>query len=195
MEERCRLEVVGITYSQIESGVYAVILKEAEGNRRIPIVVGTSEAQSIECKLQSIKPPRPLSHDLFINCISQFDIEILEIFIKRLPNGVFAADIVFQSGERRVVVDARSSDAIAIALRCDAPIFTSDELLEEIGVSRDSAPPHLRRSSSVEPKTPYSGKSLDQLRKMLDMAVEEEKYEEASKIKEEIDKRTGETDK
>lgn len=185
MENRCKLNVVGITYSQIERGVYAIILQQENTNRRLPIVIGTSEAQSIECKLQNIKTPRPLTHDLMISCLRNYGVEITEIYIRRLPNGVFTADLKLSSDEKTIIMDSRSSDAIALALRSDAPIYTSQEVMDEAGFD-------VKDTNKKQEKTPvsYSEMSIDELNKMLQIAVENEQYEEASRIKKEIDNKS-----
>ncbi|MBQ1267951.1 MAG: bifunctional nuclease family protein [Muribaculaceae bacterium] len=185
MENRCKLNVVGITYSQIERGVYAIILQQENTNRRLPIVIGTSEAQSIECKLQNIKTPRPLTHDLMISCLRNYGVEITEIYIRRLPNGVFTADLKLSSDEKTIIMDSRSSDAIALALRSDAPIYTSQEVMDEAGFD-------VKDTNKKQEKAPvsYSEMSIDELNKMLQIAVENEQYEEASRIKKEIDNKS-----
>ena len=185
MENRCKLNVVGITYSQIERGVYAIILQQENTNRRLPIVIGTSEAQSIECKLQNIKTPRPLTHDLMISCLRNYGVEITEIYIRRLPNGVFSADLKLSSDEKTIIMDSRSSDAIALALRSDAPIYTSQEVMDEAGFD-------VKDTNKKQEKAPvsYSEMSIDELNKMLQIAVENEQYEEASRIKKEIDNKS-----
>lgn len=185
MENRCKLNVVGITYSQIERGVYAIILQQENTNRRLPIVIGTSEAQSIECKLQNIKTPRPLTHDLMISCLRNYGVEITEIYIRRLPNGVFTADLKLSSDEKTIIMDSRSSDAIALALRSDAPIYTSQEVMDEAGFD-------VKDTNKKQEKAPvsYSEMSIDELNKMLQIAVDNEQYEEASRIKKEIDNKS-----
>ena len=185
MENRCKLNVVGITYSQIERGVYAIILQQENTNRRLPIVIGTSEAQSIECKLQNNKTPRPLTHDLMISCLRNYGVEITEIYIRRLPNGVFTADLKLSSDEKTIIMDSRSSDAIALALRSDAPIYTSQEVMDEAGFD-------VKDTNKKQDKAPvsYSEMSIDELNKMLQIAVENEQYEEASRIKKEIDNKS-----
>ena len=148
MKKRHRLRLIGITYIQIESGVYAVILEEENGDRRIPIVIGYAEAQAIECKLQEVKTPRPLSHDLMKSILDSFKLTLQAVEIHKLPSGVFAADLIIEGpdGDLRRI-DARSSDALALAIRADAPIFTSAEVLDEAGFrprdimkKRESAP-------------------------------------------------------
>lgn len=132
MKKRHRLRLIGITYNQIESGVYAVILEETEGGRRLPIVIGFAEAQAIECKLQEVKTPRPLTHDLMKSIMDTFGIALRAIEIYKLPNGVFAADLVIEDAEGNLKrVDSRSSDALALAIRYDAPIYTTSEVLAE----------------------------------------------------------------
>ncbi|MDE5808109.1 MAG: bifunctional nuclease family protein [Muribaculaceae bacterium] len=197
--ERHKLELVGITYNQIESGVYAVILREAGGERRIPIIIGYPEAQAIECKLQDVVTPRPLTHDMMINFMTSFGISLKEIEIKRLPTGVFAADLVFSDGENTRIVDARSSDGIALAIRAGAPIYTSDEVLAEAGFLPEETRKKPRQARRVERapekrsplsgETDLSGLSLEKLNEEMQKAAENEDYEKAAKIKAEIDKR------
>lgn len=135
MKKRHQLKLVGITYNQIESGVYAVILEEVNGKRRIPIVIGYPEAQAIECHLQKVRTPRPLTHDLIKTLIDTFNLKLICIDIRKLPTGVFAADLVMEgpNGELHKI-DTRSSDALAIAIRTGSPIYTSAEVLEESGI-------------------------------------------------------------
>ncbi|MDE6410507.1 MAG: bifunctional nuclease family protein [Muribaculaceae bacterium] len=203
--EKHRLELVGITYNQIESGVYAVILREVGGERRIPIIIGYPEAQAIECKLQDVVTPRPLTHDMMINFMTAFGVTLKEIEIKRLPNGVFAADLIFSDGENTRIVDARSSDGIALAIRAGAPIYTSEEVLEEAGFLPEETrkkPRQARRiDRGVEKKsTPanendLSHLSVEKLNEEMQRAAENEDYEKAAKIKAEIEKRNGEEGK
>lgn len=148
--ERYRLELVGITYNQIESGVYAVILRQADGTRRIPIIIGYPEAQAIECKLQEVVTPRPLTHDMIMNFMNEFGIRLKEIEIRRLPSGVFAADLIFTDGTQTHTVDSRSSDAIALAIRADAPIYTSAEVLDEAGFDPEEQERARQESPAAE---------------------------------------------
>ncbi|MDE7350673.1 MAG: bifunctional nuclease family protein [Muribaculaceae bacterium] len=201
--ELVRLKIVGITYNQIENGMYAMVLEDMDGSLRLPIIIGYNEAQSIECMLQKIKTPRPLTHEFTTEILGAFDIVIESVVIKQLENGIFTADVTLRQGERTSVIDARSSDAIAIAMRVDAPVFTSRVLLERCGIDRESfAPRNLHDSSrqSIPVKkaiervknpsfSPYEGESLDSLRRMMEEAVMEEDYEKAGEIKMEIDKR------
>lgn len=181
------LNLIGITYNQIESGVYALILEESESGRRLPIIIGASEAQSIECKLQEIVPPRPLTHDLFVNVMRAYGLTLIDIDIKRIEGGIFAANLNITNGERTLSIDSRSSDAIALAIRMGVPIYTSEEVLSEVAVERAEA----RIKRSVTPKVVNSLSAVpdDKLEEMLADAVENEKYEEAQRIKTEIDRR------
>lgn len=203
--EKHKLELVGITYNQIESGVYAVILREVEGERRIPIIIGYPEAQAIECKLQDVVTPRPLTHDMMINFMNVFGISLKEIEIKRLPNGVFAADLIFSDGTNTRIVDARSSDGIALAIRAGAPIYTSEEVLAEAGFLPEETrqkPRQARRidkggekKQAVAEENDLSRLSIDRLNEEMQRAAENEDYEKAARIKNEIDKRKEEGEK
>lgn len=187
------LEVLGITYNQIESGVYAVILKEAGGDRRIPIVIGYPEAQAIECKLQEIVTPRPLTHDMMLEMMDKFGIRIEEVYIHRLPSGVFAADVFMVKGRSRYVIDSRSSDAIALALRAHAPIYTTADVLDEAGFApEESKMPANKadfgmKSKDMPKRTADPSKTIEKLNKEMEQAAAEERYEEAAKLKAKIE--------
>lgn len=194
--EKIKLELVGITYSQIESGVYAVILQQEGAARRIPIIIGFPEAQSIECKLQDVVTPRPLTHDLMISIMSSFGITLKEVLIYKLPDGVFAAQLILMDGDNLRCVDSRSSDAIALAIRVGAPIYTTPEVLDEAGfepgernVKAESDKKDSKLSASVNTQE-NSLKSLDELMSEMQAAAEAENYEEAARIKAEIDRRS-----
>ncbi|MCH5241637.1 MAG: bifunctional nuclease family protein [Muribaculaceae bacterium] len=197
MEDKYRLELIGITYNQIESGVYALILQQSGTNRRIPIIIGFPEAQAIECKLQEIKTPRPLTHDIMMSALNEFNVSLKYVLIKRLKNGVFAADLHLSDGISEKIVDARSSDAVALAIRANAPIFTTEDVIKEA-----SFDPTEKRKPGLTPKpAPNAPKvkvvkssgleslSLEQLTKAMEKASSDEDYEEAARIKAEIDKR------
>lgn len=198
MEQKYRLELIGITYNQIESGVYALILQQVGTKRRIPIIIGFPEAQAIECKLQEIKTPRPLTHDIMTTSLAEFGIRLDHVLIKRLPNGVFAADLHFSDGVNEKIVDARSSDAVALAIRSNAPIFTTEDVI--IDASFD---PSERRRPNIapsavakggnqdkpQPASRYDSMSLKQLSEAMEKASLSEDYEEAARLKAEIDRR------
>lgn len=198
-----RLELVGITYNQIESGVYAVILKEVDGERRIPIIIGYPEAQAIECKLQDVVTPRPLTHDMMVNFMMAFGLSLREILIHRLPSGVFAADMIFSDGTITRTVDARSSDGIALAIRTGSPIYTTEEVLTEAGFLPEEKPirQHSRRNmarfsnpapSKEKKDNSMEEMSMDELINKMQQAADKEDYEGAARIKAEIDRRNSE---
>lgn len=202
-KESVKLHIVGITFNQIENGMYALVLEEEEGEMRLPIIIGYNEAQSIECILQKITTPRPLTHELTAEILKSFGIDIQSVMIKHLPNGIFAADMILSNGSDTHIVDARSSDAIALAIRMNAPIFTTREILQQCGISKDSFSPsksHMISNKSIPDSSSASKKkntdqtagdiSIEQLQKQLQKAVEAEEYEKAEKLKNEIEKRT-----
>lgn len=206
MEKRYRLELVGITYNQIESGVYALILQQAGGVRRIPIIIGFPEAQAIECKLQEVVTPRPLTHDTMAATLAAFGISLLEVEIRKLPNGVFAADLLLSDGKTQRVVDSRSSDAVALAIRVGAPIYTSASVLLESGFDPDrqkddASAESLRPAADSGAPSPSTSRhdlsslSLSELSEAMMKAAENENYEEAARIKAEIDNRKVNNDK
>ena len=134
---KVKLNVLGISYSQTQSGAYALVLSEEEGARRIPIIVGGFEAQAIAIELEGLSPPRPLTHDLFKKFSDSFGIRLLEVNIHKLEEGVFFANVLFDNGDRQMTLDARTSDAIALALRFKCPIYTTEEILEKAGIVLD----------------------------------------------------------
>ena len=199
-DKKYKLVLIGITYNQIESGVYALILQQEGGTRRIPIIIGFPEAQAIECKLQEIKTPRPLTHDLIVNTLNELNIELKYILIKRLPNGVFAADLHFFNGWEEKIIDARSSDAIALAIRMDAPIYTTEEVLREAGFDPTETkksvtsgvrinPVEVEKPSPAPPVVGIENMTIEQLSAAMETAAKNEDYEEAARIKTEINKR------
>lgn len=133
MSERVRLKVLGISYSQIQTGAYALILSQVGGPYRIPVVIGAAEAQSIALRMENITPPRPMTHDLFVSFAHAFGVNLIDVFIYRFEDGVFASELTFSDGERTVKIDSRTSDAIAIAMRTGTPIYTTTNILSETG--------------------------------------------------------------
>lgn len=191
-----KLTIKGISYSQSQHGAYALILNEEDGNRKLPIVIGAFEAQAIAIALEKeIKPPRPLTHDLFKNFAERFEINIKEVIIHKLIDGVFYSSIICQQKNKtEEVFDARTSDAIALALRFSAPIFTHKNILDKAGVyltitddtnPEDSEQTHEDSSSEIS----YNTKNINELHDLLDTAVNNEDYEKAAKIRDEISKR------
>jgi bifunctional DNase/RNase len=202
-----RLNIKGISYSQTQSGAYALILSEVDGKRKLPIVIGAFEAQSIAIALEKeIEPPRPLTHDLFKNFSDRFDIVVKQVVIHKLVDGVFYASLICERDKIEEVIDARTSDAIALALRFSAPIFTYKNILEKAGIILKNDPEEGDNDSSLEAsllfedlefeteakdekKEGYQNKSIDQLDELLTKAVANEDYETAAKIRDEISKR------
>ncbi len=192
-----RLRVLGISYSQIQSGAYALILAQADGPYRIPVVVGSAEAQSIAIKMEGIIPPRPMTHDLFASLAQAFGIELQDVFIHKFEEGIFSSELTFidRSG-KQVVLDARTSDAIAIAMRTNSPIWTTPEILEETGFIMEikEAEPTLPSDEDIKQSLgePDLGKlTIAELEEMLSKCIENEEYEEAARIMELISKRKG----
>jgi len=200
-----RLNIKGISYSQTQNGAYALILNEVDGDRKLPIVIGAFEAQSIAIALEKeIRPPRPLTHDLFKNFADRFDIVVKQVIIHKLVDGVFYSSLICERDKIEEIIDARTSDAIALALRFNAPIFTYKNILDKAGIylkvnlknddeSQDDSvlvddfiAEELESSSA---KDVYKNKTLDELHNLLDEAVANEDYEKAAKIRDEISKR------
>ncbi len=199
-----KLNVLGISYSQTQSGAYALILTEEQGDRRIPIIVGGFEAQAIAIELEGLKPPRPLTHDLFLSFAKVYGISIKEVVIYKLEEGVFFSQLLCDNGDEKITLDARTSDAIALALRFKCPIYTTEEIITKAGIVLDfdketdeKAPDTPKKEKSKKKgkkapadKTDYSSLSVDELQKMMEEAISNENYEKASALKEEIDRRT-----
>ena len=203
-----RLKIKGISYSQTQNGAYALILNEVEGDRKLPIVIGAFEAQSIAIALEKeIKPPRPLTHDLFKNFCDRYGIIVKQVIIHKLVDGVFYSSIISERDGDEEIVDARTSDAIALALRFNAPIFTYKTILDKAGIflkfsskekdedSDDSivVDEILQEGETVEIESgtgdAYREMTMEELHKELDKAVANEDYEKAAKLRDEISKR------
>jgi hypothetical protein len=190
MENLHKMKLIGITYNQIESGVYALILEEAEGVRRLPIIIGYPEAQSIECKLQEVTLARPLTHDLMVSTISAYGIAIERVVIRKLPNGVFAADLYLTDGTEERKIDSRASDAVALAIRTGAPIFTYGEVLDSDGFNpqdKGRRPTRQSYDSAYTSMDPEEETDIETLTRKMEQAVKEERYEEAAQLKKRIE--------
>ncbi len=200
MEDRVKLTVLGLSYNQLQSGAFALLLAQVDGPYRIPVVIGAAEAQSIAIRLESITTPRPLTHDLFMSFAQAFGIRLREVFIYKFEDGIFSSELTFTDGERQIVLDARTSDAIAIAMRCKAPIWTTHAILEETGfIIEEVSGDNLNDSESgitadddvmAEPKPEKF--ALEELEKLLARLIEDENYEEAARISEILKKKRGE---
>lgn len=204
MEDRIQLRVMGISYSQTQSGAYALILAQAGGPVRIPVVIGASEAQSIAMRMEGITPPRPLTHDLMANMTRAFGIALKEVFIYKFEDGVFSSEMKFIDMDREVTLDSRTSDAIALAMRVGAPIFTTREIMEETGFVLEETSEGVIGSSdknetadvSQSPRMPDAEEfSIEQLEATLSQLIEREEYEEASRISEILKRKRGKNHK
>lgn len=192
MEEKVRLKILGLTYSQTQTGSYALVLAEEDGDRRIPIMIGAFEAQAIALHLEELHPPRPLTHDLFKSFSTAFGISLKEVVISKLAEGIFYSVLYFYNGEDIVKIDSRTSDAVALALRFKCPIYTSKEILDKAGIILDDQSENKNKNEEKEKNSGVmAGHSLDELKDMLKEAVESEDYEKASDIQNEISRRKG----
>ena len=194
--KKIKLEIIGLSYSQTQSGAYALVLGEDKGKRRLPIIIGAFEAQAIAIELENMTPSRPLTHDLFKSLAHSFNIEVEEVIIFNLLEGVFYAKLICNDGDKKLEIDARTSDAIAIAVRFGCPIYTYEFILSTAGIilednaSIESIEEHVERP----PVTKLSEKELstastDELKEMLKRAIDEEAYERAGRIRDEMNKR------
>ncbi|WP_106830059.1 bifunctional nuclease family protein [Parabacteroides pacaensis] len=196
MEKRVKLKVQGITSSQVQAGAYALILSEEDGPRRIPIIVGTPEAQSIVIALEGVKTPRPLTHDLFATFAQAFGIRLVEVYIYRFEEGIFFSELMFSDGERSIKVDSRTSDAIAIALRVKCDIYTSEDIVRQAGiVLEDAIEEEEKRKDLTKVDMDEEIDQLlvdmeeEELKEQLEQAVEQEDYELAKLINDELQRR------
>ncbi len=183
--DRVNLSVLGLSTSQSQVGAYALILQEEDGNARIPIIIGAAEAQSIAIALEGLKPPRPLTHDLFLDLSNAYGIHLLEIVINRIEEGIFYSELVFKSKTEKVHMDARTSDAIALAIRFNAPIYATKAVLKKAGIVMEDS--EIEDSEKkIETKKPSRKALLKDLENQLQKAIEQENYEAAARIKGEI---------
>ena len=194
--EKVELKFLRITYSHTHAGAYALILAEKQGDRRLPIIIGGVEAQAIAIQVENIKPARPLTHDLFKNLADQLNINLKEVVINDLVEGIFHAKLVLEQGEHEVEVDARSSDAIALALRFACPIFTYEFIMSAAGLKVEEGDEEKEATEKVEKPEKAEMKSiktasLDDLKSMLSEALADEDYERASRLRDELKRREG----
>lgn len=190
--DKIALNIVGLSYSQTQSGAYALVLGEQEGNRRLPIIIGGFEAQAIAIELEDMTPSRPLTHDLFKSFADSFKINIKEVLIYNLMEGIFHAKLICQQGDSEVEIDTRTSDAVAIAVRFKCPIYTHEFILKEAGIILEEETEGISKPASKTPKKEkkdIASLSLAELNKKLDTALETENYEEASRIRDEFNRR------
>lgn len=224
MEVRKRLRVLGLSYNQLQNGAYVLLLTQEDGPYRIPVVIGASEAQSIAISLENIRTPRPLTHDLFVSFAHAFGVKLKEVFIYRFEDGIFYSELTFSDGDRNIVLDARTSDAIALALRTGTPIFTTPEILDQTGFIIDASVVNGEsddddeigdeefveaqdqdEASNEDPDDRYDTHgyhsepnpenfSVEELQRTLDRLIANEDYEQAERISEILNRKLGRHD-
>jgi hypothetical protein len=196
------LEIVGLSYSQNQSGAYVLVLGESSGSRRLPIVIGGFEAQAIAIELEKMTPTRPLTHDLFKSFATTFKINLKEVIIYNVVEGIFFAKLICSDGTKEFDIDARTSDAIALAVRFNCDIYTHESILKSAGIALDGdmdttilsenskiAELHIEDSFQKDNTDAFKSKSSEELKNTLQWALENEKYEMASKIRDELNQR------
>jgi bifunctional DNase/RNase len=191
-----QLRVNRITYSQNQSGAYAMILDEVDGKRKLPVVIGEFEAQSIAVNLdKDIKPQRPFTHDLFKNFANRFDIAIKRVIITKLVDGVFYSSLICERDKIEEIIDSRTSDAVSLALRFKAPIYTHESVLDKAGVvfEKGELPAQGTHDDELSDEINYSDLSNQELESAIKKAVKNEDYELAARLRDEISKRTNKT--
>lgn len=198
--KKIKLDIVGLSYSQTQSGAYALVLGEVNGRRRLPIIIGSFEAQAIAIEIEKMTPSRPLTHDLFKNFAQAFSITIQEIIIYNLVDGIFYSKLMCSDGKRSIEIDARTSDAIAMAVRFDCPIYTYEFILSSAGIviegndfvyleNMADAAAEEKAVSATPSTSGYASLSNDELKTKLQEALNEEAYEKAAKIRDELNRR------
>lgn len=196
--DKIKLEIIGMSYSQSQSGAYALIMGETAGKRRLPIIIGGFEAQAIAIELEKMKPSRPLTHDLFKSFADTYKITVKEVIIDKFHEGVFYAKLLCERNGTMKEIDSRTSDAVALAIRFKCPIYTYEKIMSEAGILMDDKkkapidkPGSGKKETTGKKKEGYEGYSLNELYDLLKKMVDKEEYEKASKIRDEINRRKG----
>ncbi|MCS6905506.1 MAG: bifunctional nuclease family protein [Bacteroidia bacterium] len=195
--EKIKLKILGISSTQSQIGSFALVLGEENGNRRLPIIIGTYEAQAIALEIENIKPNRPMTHDLIVSIAKTFGLELEEVIISDLKEGIFYSRLIMRAENESLEIDARPSDAIAIAVRFKVPIYTYDFILQEAGIilKESEVGPSSEELQSKFSKEPYSGKPSEYtskeeyikfLNRKIKEAIQQENYEEAARLRDEI---------
>ena len=191
--KRIKLSILGISFSQVQAGAYALIFSEENGIRRLPIVIGTPEAQSIAIVMEGITPPRPLSHDLICSIFDELNINLIEVLIYKFEEGAFFSELTIEQNGIEYKIDSRTSDAVALAIRTDSPIYTTEEIMKNMAIifdehtSTEHADPFKEETETSEDE--LSELRIDALKHRLEDAVNEENYELATKLRDEINRR------
>lgn len=185
-DRRVRMRIMGLSYSQLQSGAYALVLAQVDGPVKIPIIIGAPDAQSIAVRMENIIPQRPMTHDLFVSFAHAFGVTLKEVFIYKFEDGIFSSELTFTDGSREVKLDARTSDAVAIALRTKSPIYTTREILEETGFVLDEseAPSAGPAGEEAERAPRIENYAVEELERTLEKHIADENYEEAAKVTE-----------
>jgi len=199
MENRIRIKMMGLSYNPLQNGAFALLLSAEGSNKRIPVIIGAPEAQAIALSLENITPPRPMTHDLFVSFANAFGVELKEVFIYNFEDGIFSAEMTFSDGEQTISLDARTSDAIAIAIRTATPIYTTPAILETTGIEiaetevpddDDTESPDDDTNDIADPESTsdYDTMNDDELAEALAAAVADDNFEEAAVIQRYIDR-------
>ena len=193
MENRIQLTLMGLSYNPLQNGAFALLLSAKESNKRIPIIIGAPEAQAIAMVIEGIEPQRPMTHDLFASFASAFGIELKEVFIYKFEDGIFCSEMTFDDGDRQITLDSRTSDAIAVAIRVGAKIYTTPAILEETGIeiteTESVATDENGESASEADGTDYDAMTNDELNDELEAAVARDDFETAAEIRRLLDER------
>ena len=195
MNQRVKLSILGISFSQVQAGAYALIFAESDGPRRLPIVIGTPEAQSIAIIMEKITPPRPLSHDLMVTTFAALGVELVDVYIYKFENGAFYAELTLQQGENQYKIDSRTSDGVALAIRTGAPIYTTEEIMVNMSVVFDEGSEEqaeIKEFMSNEEKD-ISQLSTEKLNTLLQEALKKEDFESAISLRDELTRRKDES--
>ncbi|MCB0396039.1 MAG: bifunctional nuclease family protein [Flavobacteriales bacterium] len=192
--KKIELNIIGLSYSQTQSGAYALVLGENKGKRRLPIIIGGFEAQAIAIELEKMTPSRPLTHDLFKSFAETFDVDVTEVIIYNLVEGIFYSKLICSQGKEEFEIDARTSDAIAVAVRFNCPIYTYEFILSTAGIILEEGTDEKADDEEAVGKLEaedgnYHQYNLEELKKLLDDAISEEAYEKATLIRDAIKER------
>jgi len=189
--QKKELNIVALSHSVTQSHNYAVVLGEIDGDRRLPIVIGGFEAQAIAVAMEKMEPSRPLTHDLFKNVLLELNVVLKEVIINNLVDGIFYAQLICDRNGETVEIDSRTSDALALAVRFECPVYTYEFILEAAGIVLEGTEDELEDEEEqvIDPEDPYAQYSTDELQQMIDDVLKEEDYEKAAEIRDEIAKR------
>lgn len=183
-KDRVKLSILGITFSEVKTGVYAIILAQEDGPYHLPIIIGAPEAQAIALEIEGVKPPRPLTHDLFVSFTNAYGVVLKSVYIYKFKDGIFYSDLTFSDGEREIIIDSRTSDAIAIAIRTNAPIYTTSKILKETGFLNDTSETihkDIKEEHNIK-KPKIENYTIEELERTLNKLVNDEEYEKAAVV-------------